>query len=288
MSGNTSVRWTECQADADSTCPAGTVTPVREVCATGCDYADLSGALADAEDGDLIEIEQGTWDFEDVTIEADVIIAADLDGTGTTVMDGSGWSETDLGEWWVDADASVTISNIEFDGGGGVIRVYNEGTVTIEDALFTGNDGYAPLLNHGAMTLQDVQISGNTSSQHTAGVYTSGELDIIDSAIINNAIDGGTSTAAGGLVARDGALVRVKRSRIADNTGPVGGVQISASEVRLTRSKIVDNHGEDYAGGALLRDGAVLYLWTQSTLSSNTSDTTTAQCEALDTASTCP
>lgn len=255
------------------------------ICDTGCDHDSLADAVADAVDGDVIELSEGDWPASDLDVEVDLTFQVAAGDEGLVGIEGDNTAAATI---WIRDDAVVEFIGIDFFGSEAGSAVVNLSTVTFTDCLFTANDtDFAVFYNLGTMTLQDTQVSGNTAQSLAGAILNEGDLDIIDSDIINNSVAEG-GTAPGAILSEGSVVVRIKRSRVADNVGGVGAITADGSDVRLTRATVTDNHGTSKTGGAYLKGAATLNLWTGSTLSGNTSDTTTEQCQEASGSSGCP
>ena len=252
------------------TASADTIT----VCTTGCDHDDIGDAVADAVDGDVLELERRTWSVDGLYLYDSISLVADPDGEGDVTLDLSG-------KIYVDDSATVSLDELYITGTVTWAAVHNTGTLSMTDCVVSGVDaGWMPIFNSGTMSLSDSSVVDNTADV-AGGIFSSGDLDVIDSKILRNTATGADDLMTGGLICGYDAVVRLKRSRVADNEGGIGGLYAhSGCEVRMTRSKVTSNHGYDNTGGVMLRSGAQLYVWTNSSVAGNTSDVTADQIEA--------
>jgi hypothetical protein len=231
------------------------------VCASGCDYAAISDALAAASTGDKIVIGPGTYDGGFVVSTSVSLIGL---GASTTMINGGGTVVT------VANGVSVTISGVTIAGGspsstpetpgGGVV---NEGALTLIDTIVTGNvaDAGGGIYNAGTLTTKRAVVSHNSvdgSYEAGGGLLNTGSASLVDSIVSHNdAFRGGGITNRGSL--------DVLRGQVSTNSANVGGgILNEGGAITIRGGKITDNEafwdaGRGGGGGGIANpDGNVL------------------------------
>jgi hypothetical protein len=255
--------------------------PLR-VCTSGCPYATIAAALADAGDGDKIVVGEGTFPGA-LSVDKDVFIAGA--GAGQTIIDlaadGFGSVVT------VSANATATISDVTITGGvtPSGAGVHNDGQLTLKnDAVVENHDSpfgaAAGIFNGpaGLLTLLQTRVAGNIASDGVGGgVYNSGvavirsslveengaefvgagifnetgaTMDVFDTVVRNN-----FSGLSGGGIANKGTL-DVRTGTISGNTAQIfGGGILNSGELGLTATDVTGNTAAFGWGGGLYNEG---------------------------------
>jgi hypothetical protein len=203
------------------------------VCPIDCDFSTIAAALQAADDGDSINIGQGTYagGFE---VDKDVTLRGA--GSNDTTIQGS--SRASVVQ--VRSGANVTIEALAITGGGG--------------SRIGANAIGGGILNEGGLTLQDSEVRDNTVATSGSrvrlggGIYSdsSKTLRIVDSLIAGNRAFRG-----GGIFVRDGDAVIQGTTVFGNQSGSDGGgIHHEGSErLRIENSSITDNRAARLGGG---------------------------------------
>ena len=171
---------------------------VLDVCAAGCTYSTVKGAVAAASSGDVVELANETFNEGGITIDENI-----------TVRSASGMAVIDAGSY------------------GWVFKIASAAVVDLEDLRLEGGT-YCRLDNSGEVTLSTVYVLGNGTSQPSTlgGIvnWGSASMTITASSIVayNASHTYGTSTFGGGIT-NYGDLVISGYSTVFDNRGVNGG-----------------------------------------------------------------
>lgn len=233
------------------------------VCA-GCQYTDISDALAAASAGDRVRVSPGTY-TEQLSISKDVTllgagsrsttIQAPLTGQARRVVE-------------VAAGARVTIFGVTIRRGyiaGPGAGIFNSGDLVLRRVAVAANQGDfgAGILNAGTMRIADSGIRGNDANFAGGGISNGGSLTIVRSTLSGN--DGGQN---GGAISNTGQL-RIDSSTLSGNVAATGAGLVNDGTVEITRSRLRRNTA-GVTGGAIDNGGTVTI--TGSSLSGNEAD----------------
>lgn len=235
----------------------------------GCIYGTLTQAIAAAEDGDTIQVAEGTF-FEGVDISSkDLIIAGGYDSTCTT----PGWGATILDARYhpgsvVDiGDSTVTLRDLQITGGsatGGGVEAASAADVTLDNTRITGNTGsYGAGLYVGissAATLTNgTKIDYNSATVSGGGVRVWGQL-IVDSSAVrisnNSAPSGGGIAVPGGTFQMSAGWIQYNQANAADGCG--GGIYADGSGVVMLSGSSSISSNSAYNGAGICADNVQL------------------------------
>ena len=153
---------------------------------TGYNFTNITDAVESAEDGDTINIADGTYYEHDILINKNL----NINGVGesTTTIDAQ-----NLGRIFrIFSGINATITNIRFLNGnadmGGAI--YNEGTLTTENCSFVGNTAKfgGVIYNNGTVIGNNSSFIGNSAYQGGA-IYNCNESTFNECKFENNIAD---------------------------------------------------------------------------------------------------
>ena len=218
---------------------AATIT----VCADGCDYETIAGAIGGATADDVIEVSAGTYTEHDITIDKNLTITGD--GADTTIVQAAVGENQEQGRVFkINSGVTVTIEDLtvrygDVDGdparGGGI---YNEGDLT---------------LIHVTVAHNRAKGSANSSAHaYGGGIYSTGPLALTDSTIESN-------TAAGGDEERDDLGGGVGGGAYVDGNMTVTGGVIRGNTVRAGNclGDCNNREGYSYGGGIYVENGTL-------------------------------
>lgn len=193
---------------------------------TGKHYTTIQGAIDDAQPGDTIQIESGTYKEHKITVDINLnLIGADKTNT---IVD----AEEDSLVFWIKPGVVVNISNLTikngkatndtFDRNGG--GIYNEGTLTINNCILT--DDCAKDAS-GADGLDDASAAGNGGAIYNKGTLTVTNCNFTD----NHAGKGGDASAThkssaggnGGAIYNIGTILNIQNCTFSNNYAGNGG-----------------------------------------------------------------
>ncbi|MEM7051430.1 MAG: hypothetical protein AAF604_17300 [Acidobacteriota bacterium] len=212
------------------------------VCASGCAYSSIQGALAAASDGDTLELAAETFFEGDLMVDRDLTIRC---ASGFATVDGNGA----LTVFEIDSDAYVTFENLR-----------------LTDAT------RAVITNHGTARLETVYVLGSGADSTYGGIvnYADAFLQVLDASVVA----GHRSPTLGGGINNFGDL-EIDNSTILGNRGRLGGgILNSQGDVVVTASSISGNRATLRGGGYAnvnVHGGAVIVLPSAS-FSSNIAD----------------
>jgi hypothetical protein len=245
------------------------------VCESGCPYTTIKAALADAEDGDTVQIGPGTY-AGGLHIRRDITLIGS--GPERTTIEAGGTPEHP----WVivvDRGVSATVQAVAIDGGLYSFDINTRGTLTLTEVVCTlvsitnygtGTatldhvtvDHYGSVFNHagGTLTLVDSSLNGRVDNFGSTRIEGSAITDILGPvAAINNfgtmQIDGSTIEGNGewegdgtGGVSNSGELI-MRGSIVRGNIGSsVGGI-VNGGTMTLLDVTVGQNIGGYWAGG---------------------------------------
>ncbi|MEZ4235985.1 MAG: hypothetical protein R3F59_07435 [Myxococcota bacterium] len=273
---------------------------VLEPGCAGSPYATIQAAIDDAVDLDVIDVCPGVY-HERLSIVGKELTLRARDGALTATIDAQTFGRA----LDVSAGATVTVDGLELVNGldatsGGVIQC-TDATLdvtaariadgvsgvggglsmsncsgTIADTLFEGNSGWSGggvhVTGGGTVTLTGLELRGNDADFQGGGIYTDGDVDIIDCLFDANhsyygggayanasyaEMSGGTYTNntsdndGGGLYVFAGApLVSANYFEANDSSDEGGALRLKLSTGVVDDNTFVNNHA-DYRGGAI-------------------------------------
>jgi hypothetical protein len=212
------------------------------VCASGCDYSSIQGAVNAASSGDVLSLSPETFTEGDILIDKNLTL------------------ETSSGRATVDGDDESSVFEIEEDA---VVRLED---LTVENAT------YAILINHGITTLSTVYVNGDGVTTTTYGGivnYSTGELLIKDSSVVQNNV----SILGGGI--NNFGILEIENSTLIGNEGWYGGgLNNSQGHVWVSASSISNNHAVGRGGGYanVHGSGGTVTVTSTASYSGNTAD----------------
>jgi len=182
----------------------------------GQQYETISQAVAASKDGDIVQVQAGTYTDDFATINTDI----KLEGVGGMVkMVASG--DIPNGKGILVTNGDVTISNFEFsgaqvsDGNGAGVR-YEDGNLTVENSYFHDNQNgiLANASDTGTITIKGSEFDHNGSGDgYTHNLYVNdvAKLSISDS-YFHDAVQGHE-------IKSRAEVTEISDSRIFDNDG---------------------------------------------------------------------
>ncbi|HEX5011659.1 MAG TPA: right-handed parallel beta-helix repeat-containing protein [Planctomycetota bacterium] len=202
------------------------------------DVPTIQEALALASDGDLIEVQPGTYP-EALDTLGKTITLRGLAGAELTVVDAIGQGAEVLAI----AGGSPLIEGFTLTGGEGGVRA-ETGTPTLRDciirdnSLTTGSGGGVHGESGSLVTLQDCTLRGNTTSSYGGGAAK--EVLLTDCLVEDNqaAIGGGLSSVLGAT----GCVIR-------GNWATVNGGGVAGALDKISNCVIQGNTASDKGGG---------------------------------------
>jgi hypothetical protein len=247
------------------------------VCPSGCPYAQIAPALADAKSGDTIKVGPGTY-AGGLTIDASVKLAGA--GPGSTIISGGGPVLT-IGEFGAATEPTVSIEGVRITGG--VTRTSPESTpFTGQEGVFAAGGGVemppnADFSGGATVTIRNSVITGNRVAPTDTvpagppcpsgpcpfafagggGIDSWGTLTLANTTVSNNRVGSasGLSTLAsdadgGAIINRLGRLT-IRHSVIHGNqasaTGPnarfaeAGAIFMFGPRMTVSNSSVTDN-----------------------------------------------
>jgi len=228
-------------------------------------YSTIQAALANASDGDTIEVAPGEYDEVDF-LGLDVTVIATGDASATVITDGvtfeggegsgavlSGFTVRGAPAIAI-AGASPTLSDLIIEDGvgtyGGLVAM-SSGQPTITDSVLQDGEasqGGALYIAGGRLTLERCTVTDNDADEGggAAVVTGSGRLTLVDTDMLDNRTDGD----GGAVWLGPDASLFVSGGRFEGNYGYNGGaIYADGSVVDLSDTEFVENSG--YFGGAI-------------------------------------
>ena len=216
------------------------------VCASGCNYTTIQGALNGTSDGQTILVYPETY-YENLTF--------DSNDDNTNILSSCGKDET----------------IINGSGSGNVITYAWANFGSIVDGFGITNGSRGAYLNGAGATIKNSAIYSNSIASNGAGVFS--QNDNSRFTLINSEVYGNQATAGsgGGLYFNQGSHT-ITNSIIHDNdaTGDGGAVCLihSLSRLTMTGSEVYLNHSDGSGGGLYLHQG--IYTISDSIIRDNT------------------
>ena len=214
---------------------------------------------------------QGT-SHDIITLTEDITLSEALPPIrGTITFEGNGHSISgadkfrifDVGSGGRLTVKNLTLSNGNWNGQGGAIRLRNGGTLTVENSTFKDNWGHqggviAMVSGDVAATISGSSFVGN-ESELQGGVFLlhGGTATISNSSFVDN----NAENAWGGVFHAQGSRLSVTNSTFKGNAGLAGGVlAIMSGRANLTHVTIIDNKSYYLGGDAFYRYGGSIVL----------------------------
>ena len=208
------------------------------VCASGCDYSSIQGAVAAASSGDTLSLSPETFVEGDIFLDKDLTIAT---SSGFAVVDGN--------------------------GGDYVFEIDEEAIVVLED-LQLKNADHALVGNHGVLLLSTVHVLGYGNTTVYGGLvnFWTGFLRLQDASLVA----GNRSTSFGGGITNFGDL-EVSASTLMANQGRRGGAILNlGGEVVVTSSSLSLNQADVRGGAYSNSQGGTVFVTATASYSGNT------------------
>jgi len=257
------------------------------------DFSNIQAAINDANDGDTVEIQPGTYtgpgngdiDFKGKAITVCSTDPNDPNIVATTVISGGGricafrfFTEEDpntvldgltigtVGRWGPRAiecyGASPAIRNCTFKFRSGAIYCDSAGP-TIESCAFTscsGSYGAAIYCTNAGPTIKDCIISSSSAEDYGGAIYCEEATNLI----IDNCVFNANSAQIGGAIYFLESTSTISRCTFRSNSATFssgGAIRINESAVTITDS-IFEGNSAQSAGGAIncSEEGAELIL----------------------------
>ena len=145
------------------------------------------------------------------------------------------------------------------DGSENLIEVEVIGlTVTEGFRSFRGTGDGGGIFNSENLTVRESVIADSFAQEGGAGISNQGNLNLVNSAVINNEVGGGQIPLGGGGIYNSGTAT-ITNSTIANNSGDnIGGGIANRSDLELTNSTVTGNTLSG-SGDAFARGGAGIY-----------------------------
>lgn len=258
--------------------PTGVAAATLNVCASGCPYAQIGPALAEAHDGDTVRVGPGRY-AGGLTIAASVKLVGA--GAGLTIIKGGG-PVISIGTYLAPTEPTVSISGLTITGGvahsavqsvdwfgeagviasgGGVEIVPNAdfsggATVTISHSVITGNLAaatdprpFGPPCPSGPCPF---------AWSKGGGIDNFGALTLVDTTVSNNIAAGLASDANGGGI----------------NDWRTGRLTLTRTSVTGNQAIAAVPDGRYAEGGGIFTDEAIALTISDSVISDNTASLT--------------
>ncbi|MBN1536490.1 MAG: hypothetical protein JW908_07145 [Anaerolineales bacterium] len=245
-----------------------------------CAYDTWAAALAAANDGDTLYIDQGTWSGRIGQVTTNLTLQAATNNcqtpaSGGVVIDANDASVTFGGVIDILNSAYITLTNLILTDGsanyGGIIYADNNTQVILDNTDLTygsaSSQGGCFRINGGTVTLinySEITDCETTGSGYGGGVSiaSNGYLNLYDDSKVGNYLHGNTSaTMGGGIYMNSGTLSMYDDSRVRSNTAATDGGGIYA-----VNSATIAMFDDTYVGWYLSTannsavDGAGVYL----------------------------
>ncbi|MDH4101234.1 MAG: right-handed parallel beta-helix repeat-containing protein, partial [Nitrospirota bacterium] len=260
------------------------------VCASGCDYTSISGAISNGNtaDGDTISVSGGPYaeqiDFggRNITVKAPAPVT--LQGSGgnvpVVVFSNAETSTAVLDGFTIDNSAAANSLTRGIYIAGNAAPTIKNCTVVGNKVTTTSVDGAGIYINGGTATIIDTTIGGDAvntnNSRHGAGLYAtalSGPLSISGGAFTQNA----SAQMGGGLyITAPGQTVTISNVTLSNNSaanGHGGAIYLNTAGqlTTISNSTFANNTASQY-GGAIYSTGSPLTI-TGGSINSNTATT---------------
>ena len=217
-------------------------------------YNTIQAALTDADTGDIIEADDGTY-TESITFPAGkVITLRSVNGASSTTITGANGSAT------VTCTGSPNGTTLEGftinheSGNTGMGITITADYLTINNCTISNNSATVSgggIRNDGTLTITSSEISNNSASNSGGGIRNDGTLTITASTISNNSV----STAGGGI--RNYGTLTITASTISNNSvSTAGGGICNDGTLTITGSTISNNTAGGWGGGIYVNSGS--------------------------------
>ncbi|MHB8793845.1 MAG: beta strand repeat-containing protein, partial [Thermoleophilia bacterium] len=257
------------------------------VCATGCDFTTIQGAISDPGtlDGETIQVSSGTYS-ENINFSGKDITVESVSGAAATKIQGTGGNSAVVTFAGGETSSAVldgfTIDNQAAAGTASRgISITASSSPTISDSVIEGNlistgqNGAGIYISAGGATIENSTIgtvtSPNNSAGNAGGIYLTGGsgLSISGSTISYNVASshgGGIyATGTGGALSITGSTISYNQAGL---SGP--GIYLTGKTVATTISgTTINNNTSVQAGGGIYSNGSPLSI-SGSTIRNNT------------------
>ena len=201
-------------------------------------------------------LRKGKGELAGATGDLNITRSVDIKGAGLskTIIDGGVCADPEDPNCTSESVTSTTdrVMSVVNDGANPTVRIEN---LTIQNGGGFDVQGGGILIYKGAfVTIARSRIQENKSRQFGGGITNSGNLQVIDSAVIRNTLPINTlggQTASGGGILNDGTgKLEVVRSLIAENEAARGGgIRNSGGSIKIVNSTISGNKATGSGGG---------------------------------------
>ena len=228
------------------------------------DFPTIQDAIDHTSDGDVIEVEPGTY-YENLDFGGRAVHILGLGGWAATILDGgqqgavvtliNGEGADSILEGFTLTHGSGEVvldgDGIAHDCGGGLF--IDGASPTLVSVVVTGNTGWDGggiyLTGGAAPTLTNVAIEGNQAADDGGGLYANTSSPVLTNVIVNNNVANGQD--GGGVIVKESSIATLNnvifRGNIAPDDG--GGMRVKASTATLVNVTFVGNQA--YKGGGL-------------------------------------
>ena len=152
-----------------------------------------------------------------------------------------------------------------FSSGGGISAC---GDLDLRNSTVRGNRAYngggLVICSSSNAAISNVEILDNFADGQGGGIFTGGQIQIIDSIIRDN-----VAAKDGGGILQDSGLIELSSSEIFENKAAMdgGGIYFSFGDLHLSSTSIYDNQSGENGGGIYQRNGLTIAV--NSTISDN-------------------
>jgi len=229
------------------------------------DQPTIPAAINVAVDGDIVEVEAGTWGGG-IDFQGKAITVRSVAGPETTIIDGNNevtCVRFQSGETANSVLEGFTIRKGKADSGGGIDC--RGSSPTIQNCIITGNSSTKALNGYGgggiychnsSPTIQNCPISDNSSGSFGGGIYCNGSSLTIQNLIIS----GNSSGSYGGGIYCNGSSLTIQNFIISGNSANTHGGGIycdNSSAVTLTNCTVVGNSASNGGGGGYVNNATL-------------------------------
>ena len=235
-----------------------------DVCPSGCQFATLGTAIADAPAGATIRLCPRTYNERNVTIPRGTTISIQGAGQSSTFLTAAGFANSSVLRV---EGGSLFLSDVTVSGGknafGAGIHIFDGGTANLDSVRVTDNiadstgtsdqsHGGGILVSGGQLVLNNSHVNGNASRGNGAGqsgfgggiavnstaAGQSGLVTVTGTSVIN----GNTADFGGGISLLRSTLVLQDNAQVMDNTATVGtsgGIGNDAGVIAISGNAVV-------------------------------------------------